>query len=105
MISDVATLRSKVSGYINRTVPVGSVLKLEKLGWERGEPVGGGCYVSYLRRLPTGLVEVSFNPGIYLGDPMMHGDQAIEGIEVNLRDPTSPVLLSEIERELHQALP
>ncbi len=86
-------------------VPVASVLRLEKLGWVRGPEVGGGCYVSYVRELgPAGRLELDFDPGIYLGDPMHNGNQTLHPVQVQLRPDTPRQLLSELERELREAL-
>lgn len=102
-VTTIEALRTAVREHLQRTVPTGDVLKLEKLGWARGEMVGGGCYASVARTVSTGTVEVLFNPGVYLGDPMMNATQVIEDIDVRLDGQEAAVVLSELEHDLRTA--
>lgn len=101
-LETVQALRAAVKPYVGRTVPSGALMGLEKRGWVRGQPVGGGCYVSMSRRLGGGVAELSFEPGIYLGDPRMNPQQTIVAVDVPLSSSTPPTELSELEHDLHE---
>jgi hypothetical protein len=85
-------------------VPTGRVLALEKQGWTRGEPVGHGCYVEVTRPLASGRARLTFMPGIYLGDPMMNPQQAIDTVQLETSALPSAVELSDLVEGVRVAL-
>ena len=104
-VMDVRALETALHALEGRPVPVAAVLRLERFGWIRGPEVGHGCFVSFARELgPLGRVELEFYPGVYLGDPMGSGDQTVNVFRVALAPQTPVPLLSELEREVREAL-
>ncbi|MFT3842630.1 MAG: DUF4132 domain-containing protein [Myxococcaceae bacterium] len=104
-LSSTQELEQELRSLENRPVPVAALLRLEKSGWVRGPEIGRGCYVSYARDLGMlGRVELDFDPGIYLGDPMGSGEQTLTVLRAQLSPGVTPQVLSELERELREAL-
>ncbi|MFI9045277.1 DUF4132 domain-containing protein [Streptomyces sp. NPDC053427] len=65
------------------TVPTGGVLGLEKHGWRRAAPQGGGVQPWISREIPGGLsVVVGLNPGIVVRAPYERPEQALTGVEI-----------------------
>jgi hypothetical protein len=98
----VEGLRQAARGLHGRALDTGVFLGLEKTGWQRGPVLDGGCYTEVSRDVRgCGSVHVAFEPGIYMGDPMMYAEQHVYAIDVRLADSTPAVATSEIERDLH----
>ncbi|MEW5740296.1 MAG: DUF4132 domain-containing protein [Myxococcota bacterium] len=95
----LAALRERVG----LTVTSAQLIGLERLGWQRGPMVGGGCYVSVDRRGPGWRVQVEFEPGIYLGDPSMNAQQVVTDVLVESPQAIGPVAASELLRTLQFA--
>ena len=81
---------------------------LVKLGWQRNGEIGGGRFDSHLRTLRGITAIVSYEPGIYMGDPRGSPDQTLEscrffgsdsGQPLKLRD-VDPVVFSEVAQDL-----
>lgn len=77
------------------TVETARLLALERAGWERGDQVGGGCYVELTKQLSGGRARLTFMPGIYLGEPLMNREQAIDTVQLEAAT-ASAVELSEL---------
>jgi len=47
---------------------------------------------------------VQFTPGIYVGDPTMHGDQHVEAVVAEATGVPSHVVMAEVARQLEETL-
>lgn len=102
--SSVNALFKATRTYVGRTVPSVALLGLERLGWVRGPTEDGGCFVVMSRRVSGGHVELSFSPGVYLGDPRTTPQQQIASVDLELAETTPARELSEIEHDLQRVL-
>jgi hypothetical protein len=102
-----ATTFSDVQG---RDVPFAKVLGLERMGWKRGAAGDGGVFAWMEKPFGERRAIVTFEPGIYLGDPASHpvqtmGDAAVlENDEALPQRSIDPILGSELRRDLASLL-
>ncbi len=99
----VDALRAALARWVGVQIDAPGVLRLEKLGWERGPMIGHGCYSEVSRAFPGGRASVGFEPGMMAGDPMMHQEQHVYEIELHLAPDAPAASLSEVERDLFVA--
>jgi hypothetical protein len=107
---DARAFERALTAFVNHTVATGALMGLEKHQWERGEQIGGGCYVNLMRSARGVAVELEFEPGIVLGNPGAAPNQRLTGVTVRVEAQAEEtwralgVTLSEIESELHHAV-
>ncbi|GIJ60749.1 WGR and DUF4132 domain-containing protein [Virgisporangium aurantiacum] len=67
--------------WIDRTLPTGRLLGLERRGWRRGAPQDGGVQGWFEREVDDALtVIVDLEPGIVVGEPTMFAEQRIADV-------------------------
>ena len=81
------------------------MLKLEKLGWQRGAILDGPCYNEVSRALPGGVVTAAFTPGVAIGNPMGTPEQQLSQLDFSFGPNPPPTSFSEVERDLFLAFP
>jgi len=101
--ADVSACAKALSAFEGQTVAVGQLLSMERLGWIRGEQVGGGCYVELTRPLSRGRARLIFMPGIFLGEPLLHREQTVDTFQLEVTEAT-PVELSDLLESARQTL-
>lgn len=78
-----AELKSKsidrVEGHI---VPTSDVMKLTKLGWQRGDPQDGGCICWMQRETSAGYFILPLDPGMIVGMPMEFPEQTLGKVQL-----------------------
>jgi hypothetical protein len=92
-------LRGRLTALIGLDVSVGSILSLERLGWERGAVGDGGAWMDLSRRGEGWHLSLHFEPGIWIGDPRASELQTITGSELE-PGVLSPRIASELQRDL-----
>ncbi len=93
-------LAGRLEALVDAEVPVVRLLALERLGWERGPVVDGGCSVDVVRRGEGWNLSLQLEPGIYAGDPMANELQVITGVHLDAPRPLSARVASELQRDL-----
>lgn len=101
--TDASAYAKELRAFEGQTVQAGQLLSMERLGWIRGEQVGGGCYVELTKPLSRGRARLTFMPGIYLGDPLLHRDQTIDTFQLEVTH-GAPVELSDLLESARQTL-
>ncbi|MFC5750539.1 DUF4132 domain-containing protein [Actinomadura rugatobispora] len=86
------------------TVPVGTLVGMERRGWQRGSAEDNGIQVSVLRELPGGrALVISVDPGIAVGDIGYWPEQRIDrvwlnqGAHLSWRTESRPLPFSELD--------
>jgi hypothetical protein len=93
-------LRGRLTALIGHDVSVGSLLALERLGWERGPIADGGTWMELSRRGEGWHLSIHFEPGIWAGDPRASELQTVTGSELEPAGVLSPRIASELQRDL-----
>jgi hypothetical protein len=93
-------LRGRLTALIGHDVSVGSLLALERLGWERGPITDGGTWMDLSRRGEGWHLSIHFEPGIWAGDPRASELQTVTGSELEPAGVLSPRIASELQRDL-----
>lgn len=63
-------------------VPTSDVLKLTKLGWQRGDPQDGGCICWMQRETSAGYFILPLDPGMIVGMPMEFPEQTLGTVQL-----------------------
>ncbi|MFZ5444536.1 MAG: DUF4132 domain-containing protein [Myxococcota bacterium] len=95
-----ARLAVFLGGLREREVPVTAVLRLERFGWERERAHDGGLVTQLVRRGDGFSATLTFEPGIYAGDPLLNDEQLVLDVELEGSRPLTPRMASELQREL-----
>ncbi|MFK8003880.1 MAG: DUF4132 domain-containing protein, partial [Polyangiales bacterium] len=78
-----AEIKSKSIDRVDgRVVPTSDVMKLTKLGWQRGDPQDGGCICWMQRETSAGYFILPLDPGMIVGMPMEFPEQTLGTIQL-----------------------
>jgi predicted DNA-binding WGR domain protein len=77
---------NQIQRFKDKTVATGSVLGLVNRGWERGPAEDGGAVCGFSKRLSNGFeVELSIDPGTFVGDPSYEPKQKLPWLGLGRR--------------------